>query len=154
AAAANADRWLDALHELYPDLQPAPDGTSAALGNLNMVLHPPISLANLGRLGETYAYYEQGVTAEVGALITALDQERIASARAAGYEVFECAATLERWYGYLGSIAVGSPLWRQVARNPAYRGVPAPLVLEHRFLIEDVPYGLWRVKEIGVRTGT
>lgn len=149
AAAGNTGLLLERLRPGYPTLEPTDDALAAVLGNLNMVFHPVISLANLGRLGSTFKYYAAGVTEPVGALLASLDAERLAIGSAAGYTLSDASDTLERWYGHLGLPA--GPLWQRVARNPVFASPQAPEVLEHRFLTEDVMCGLVPLETLGAK---
>jgi opine dehydrogenase len=47
----------------------------------------------------------------------------------------------------------GATLKEAVGGNPAYVGIKAPLTLEHRYLLEDVPTGLVPLIELGRAAG-
>jgi opine dehydrogenase len=150
AAAVGSDEGVaQRLEHIYPDLIPVADPLESALGNLNFVFHPLISLANLGRLGSDFLYYKDGMTPEVGILLETLDAERLSVGNAGGYSLDSCSDTLKRWYLSIPP----PPLWRQVSGNPAYAGWKAPRSLEHRFLLEDVPYGLAQMEKIAKSLG-
>lgn len=135
----------------YPGLEWIQDPLSVLLGNLNWMLHPVISLANAGRLGAQFRYYREGVNPEVAGLIERLDDERLRVAEAAGLSVQSCSDILHRWYGHLG--LKPGPLGTMLVENPAYASAEAPAAISHRFVDEDIPYGLARIEALGAVHG-
>lgn len=145
---------LDARTKLaasYPDLEWMADPLSVLFGNLNWILHPAITVANIGRLGADFRYYAEGVNLEVASLIEQLDIERLMVGEAANLEMQSCAEILLRWYGHLGLKT--RPLVNMLVENPAYAGSQAPKAISHRFVDEDIPYGLARIEATGAAHG-
>ena len=69
---------------MYPDSTLYENVFQTILQNGNNVIHPAISLLNVGRIEspEDFLFYEQGVTPAGGRLMKAVDEERMAIAQA------------------------------------------------------------------------
>ncbi|MGI6660486.1 MAG: NAD/NADP octopine/nopaline dehydrogenase family protein, partial [Bacillota bacterium] len=96
-------------------------------------------LLNAGRIESKVAYehYRDGVTPSVARVLEALDRERLAIARAFGVRT---RSTLQWMYHTYGIKA--KTLYEAVQKNPGYVGITAPGSLDHRYIFEDVPFGL------------
>ena len=55
------------------------------------------------------------------------------------------------WYGHQG--AKGDSLAQVMRTNPAYEWDTAPRSLRHRFLLEDIPYGMVPMEDLGRLAG-
>lgn len=146
AAAFPAKRTRDViecLRLLYPTLRPAKDVLEVALRNANPVIHPPIMVLNAASIdsGRARFFYREGVTQAVGRVGEALDQERIAVGRTMGVELPPVAEVLNQYYG---PVTDQRPvdLLTILTTLEAFVIVSAPVSLHHRFLLEDLPYGL------------
>ncbi len=125
---------------LYPDATPVRSVLQTSLGNLNPVLHAPVMVLNAGSIGERpFRFYRDGVTPPVGTVMEALDGERLAIGRALGLSLAPVVARLRDWYA---GIETAGSAHEACVTNPAYADVWAPQSLDHRFLTEDVPFGL------------
>lgn len=129
-----------------PQLVPAPHVLKTSLDNVGAVLHPAPALLNLARIqaGVPFAYYLDGVTPAVAAVLEAVDAERLAVAAALGVEACSAREWLAEAYG-----VQGPDLGAAIRANPAYRGLPAPAGLPTRYLSEDVPTGLVPLASLG-----
>lgn len=128
---------ISAIRQLYPVAVRAEDVLDAALNNLNPTVHTAPSILNSGRIeyASDFYLYREGMGPSVRRAMAAVDRERIAVREAAGFgephyaldpdnnEVFE------HYFGRGGIEKAGMKM----------RG---PLSLDHRFLTEDIPYGL------------
>jgi len=54
------------------------------------------------------------------------------------------------WYGHEG--AKGNTLQEVLSTNPVYAKDYAPATLQHRFLLEDIPYGMVPMESLGKLT--
>ncbi len=118
--------------------------------NVGAILHPCITLLNAARIArrESFDFYTDGVTAEVAAVLTAADAERLKVARAYGVEVCSIPEWVALAYGHRASTMLAA-----VGANPSYVGIKAPTTLDHRYLLEDVPTGLVPLVEFGQAAG-
>jgi len=112
----------------------------STLGNTSAVSHVPLALFNWTRIerAENWPQYHY-MTPRVSAVIEALDAERLAVARAFGWELRKVQDKLAQPLG----IAPESSLAVVAAALHEKRGGPAgPVDVQTRYLSEDVPYGL------------
>ncbi len=136
---------------LQPHFIPAQSLVETSIGNVGMILHSAPLLLNAGWTENeyrTYKYYYDGITPSIGRLIEKLDGERLAVARKLGCEIETTKDWLKRSYGL-----DGESLFEVIQKNDAYRTIEAPGELEHRYILEDVPYGLVPLEAVGKRLG-
>jgi opine dehydrogenase len=145
---------LGALVDVYPALTPAKNILQTSLQNGNPVIHPTVSLLNAALIersqGDFY-FYEEGVTPAVGRLLKAIDIERIAIGQRLGVEVIP-EPEIGQMQGYMNEKTYD----RGYAEAPGFQGIKAQKSLNHRYIHEDVGYGLvfWQKlgEQIGVKT--
>ena len=111
----------------------------------NAIHHPPATLMNAGRIeatGGDYHHYYDGISPAVGRVIDALDVERRAIGAAFGVEVLPFVEHFHR-IGYTTAAARDSGLaYQAFHQSEPDRWIRAPTSLDHRFLEEDIPFGL------------
>lgn len=162
AAAFPAKRTKEAMKTLvkvYGFLKPAKNVIETGLGNVNLVFHAPIMVHNAGWVehadGDFYFYWD-ACTQSVGRVVQAVDDERLMVGKALGIDLVNSKDLLTSWYGHQG--AKGNTLQEIMSTNPAYKWDTSPSTLRHRFLLEDVPYGMVPLEElahlVGGRTPT
>ncbi len=126
------------LAPIYPEVVAADNVVATSLGNDNIIGHGPLVLMNTGWLEYTagdFMIYRDGLTPSVAKAIDAVRDERDAVAAAFGLEV--ATATGDTYESYRNARWV---------RDPCETGPPA---LTHRYLSEDMPYGLVPVAVLG-----
>jgi opine dehydrogenase len=131
---------LRRVADVYPGMEAARSVLQTSLQNANPVIHPAVTLANAARIeatGGEFLFYTDGVTDSVGRLIEAVDKERIAIGAALGIEVLPD-PVLGMRQGYMLDANYGAA-YREA---PGFRGIGAQPRLDHRYLNEDVGYGL------------
>ena len=108
---------------------------------------------NWNRTGGDFLFYEEGVSDSTGRLIEALDNERIAIGAKLGIEVLPDPKMGMR-QGYMLEDNYGNAY----RKAPGFLGIGAQPQLDHRYLNEDVGYGLVFMsrlaRQIGVETPT
>ncbi len=149
--ARHTPHTLGLLADIYPGLEPADSVLQTSLQNANPVIHPVVTLLNaalLERTGGDFLFYEEGVTPAVGRLIEAVDRERIAIGDALGVEVVpDPELSLRQGYMTEASYEHG------YRTAPGFLGIKAQPGLDHRYLNEDVGYGLVFLSELGRQLG-
>ena len=98
AGLPGADAAVMVAGELFPGAQPVTDVLASSLANVNLVLHPPgavLALAWSEATGGDYTFYREAMTPGVASVLTALDDERLAVARAFGHGCCRCST---RWW--------------------------------------------------------
>ncbi len=112
---------------------------ATALLNVNPVAHAAEVLPNITRIEcrEDWPLF-QYMTPAAARICEAIDGERLAIARGFGIEV----RSIEEHYHLSYHVPRGSVAEIAAAIHAKYGGPPGPTTLEHRYLLEDVPYGL------------
>jgi opine dehydrogenase len=113
--------------------------------NLNAVEHPPQALLNIGWIEHTkgdYYFYYEGTTPSVGVVIDKVDEERVAIAEAMGVEVSSFVESFAS-AGYTTEAAarVGRA-YEAMQESEPNRRIKGPPSLDHRYVHEDVGFGL------------
>ena len=142
---------LALIADVYPSMEPAESVLQTSLQNANPIIHPAVTLSNAARIemtGGDFLFYEEGVSDSVGRLIEALDNERIAIGKQLGIVILPDPDMGMR-QGYMLEANYGSGY-----RNaPGFQGIGAQPQLDHRYINEDVGYGLVFMSELGRQVG-
>jgi len=146
---------LQLIADVYPTMEPAKNVIQTSLQNANPVIHPAVSLCNSARIegAGDFLFYEEGVTDSVGRIIESVDRERIAIGKKLGIDILSDPEIGMR-QGYMLENNYGTGY-----RNaPGFHGITAQPQLEHRYINEDVGYGLVFMsrlaKQVDVETPT
>ena len=130
---------------------PAKNVLQTSLQNGNPVIHPTVSLLNAALIERTqgdFYFYEEGVTPAVGRLLKAIDRERIAIGQRLGIEVIP-EPEIGQLQGYMRETSYD----RGYAEAPGFQGIKAQKTLNHRYIHEDVGYGLVFLQNLGAQIG-
>ncbi len=138
-----------AIRSLGLDVAPACSVTDTSLANTNVLIHPPLVLANWARLesGRPYRLYREGLSAAGARLIDAIDQERLRLAAALGAETISVADWLRHFYADQGMR--GADVLELLGGFPAFESTLGPTSIDHRYLTDDVPFGLVPLAALG-----
>jgi len=140
---------LDLISDVYPSMEPAESVLQTSLQNANPIIHPAVTLSNAARIemtGGDFLFYEEGVSDSVGRLIEALDRERIAIGEKLGIRILSDPEMGMR-QGYMLENNYGSGY----RKAPGFLGIGAQRQLDHRYLHEDVGYGLVFMSSLGTQ---
>ncbi|MCL4746621.1 MAG: NAD/NADP octopine/nopaline dehydrogenase family protein [Burkholderiaceae bacterium] len=127
------------------------DLLAISLSNLNPPVHMANSLLNFTRIerGERWENYGC-ITEGVGRLVEALDRERLALAAAFGLQV----RTIARHFTLSFGIPPGSMHEMAQEHNRRIGGkLEGPKTVDTRYVLEDVPFGLVPLVELGRLAG-
>jgi opine dehydrogenase len=145
---------LERLSSIFPTVKGAVNILETGLRNVNTVMHAPITVLNAGRIEATegkFLFYWEGVTHGVGAVVDRVEAERLQIGHALGIDLTPTRDVLLEYYGHSG--ASGDTLPGVMRTNPVYEIDWAPPRLQHRFLTEDIPYGMVPMERMGEFTG-
>jgi len=151
-AAFPATRTAEALqliHRVYPNVGPGENVLTIGLSKAGTVMHPTITLLNAGWIEKTqgdFLFYWDGLTSAVGKVMERLESERLALGKALGLNLISTRDSLLGYYADQG--AKGDTLTEVASTNPVYGIDRAPKNMQHRFLLEDIPYGLVPMEEL------
>lgn len=150
------DDLFELIEPLYPQLAPAGNVLETGFMDINAVEHPPQIICNAGWLEHTrgdYLFYYEGTTPSVGRVIDVLDRERLAIAEAAGIPT-EPFVALFHAMGYTTERAVEEgTAYAALQDSSPNRWIKGPPSLDHRYLHEDVGWGLVPWSELGRTLG-
>ncbi len=145
----------DLVHEmarLYPSIVPAENVLETGLSNINAIMHPAGMIGNAARIqtgeGDFY-FYRDGITPAIASVIDAVDGERLKIVERLGLSprtfvelFYQAGLTTER------ARASGS-VYEAIHESAPNRTIKSPTTLDHRYLHEDVAYGLVPISEMG-----
>lgn len=156
AALPGAERAIDAARQLFAGLDRAPDVLATSLANVNMVLHAPCAVlgaAWVEATGGDFTFYVEGMTAGVGRVMSALDEERRAVARAFGNELPNLVEEMQRIGTVEPDVRDAADFVVAISGGKANRSIKAPGSLQHRYYREDFGHGLLPFLELASIAG-
>ena len=147
---------FELVGEIYPSITEARDVLETGFMDINAVEHPPQIICNAGWLEHTkgdYLFYYEGTTPGVGRVIDALDEERRSVALAAGVRTRRFVEIFHEM-GYTTEAAVAKGTAHAALQDSSpNRWIKGPPSLDHRYLHEDVGWGLVPWAELGHSLG-
>src|ERR1700761_5487569 len=141
---------LHECHRLLDALLPGQFGRAesvleADLANLNAILHPPGMVCNAGWIeatGGKFGFYAEGGGPAVARVMDAIDHERLALAGKLGVRAVPF-PDLFRQLGFTtGEQMHADGAYHAIQHSELIRHIQAPPPLDHRYLHEDVGWGL------------
>ena len=134
------------LADYYPQFKPVGSIYESSLSAINPTIHAPITLLNYVRTenGQPWYMYAEGVAPTAVNLIAAVDAERLALARALGFEVSDVVSSVNSFWK-----VQHDNLFDVLNKNEDYRKILGPDSIEHRFITEDVPFGIVPLSKLG-----
>ena len=147
---------------MFPNLVPAPNVLDTGLLNLNAMEHPPGMLLNAGWIEFTkgdFCFYSQGITPSVARVIQAVDNERLAVVKAlnrkAGLGMKEM--TFIEYFHQAGFTSLralqADDMYMALQDSEPNKPIKAPDSLKHRYVDEDVGFGLVPIYCLGEMAG-
>ncbi len=140
------------IEAIYPNVILAENVLETGLSNINAIMHPAGMLGNAGwieKTGGDFYYYREGITPSIAAWIEEVDRERLEIVKRLGLKplrfvdiFYQAGLTSEDAHGS-GSI------YRAINESEPNRTIKSPATLDHRYIKEDVGYGLVPMAEIG-----
>ena len=140
------------IQEIFPDIVAAENVLETGLSNINAIMHPAGMLGNAGwieKTGGDFYYYREGITPTIAAWIERVDGERLGIMRRLGLapvpfvEIFHQAGLTS------GEASASGSVYRAISESEPNRAIRSPKSLDHRYIKEDVGYGLVPMAEIG-----
>lgn len=150
--AQRLDEGMALCRELFGDrFDPAESVLSTALSNVNPVAHAAEALPNLTRMerGEVWYLFEC-LTPTAARLAEAIDLERLQIAQAFGLTV----RSLATHYHLSYHVPLGTLTEMAAAIHARDRAPAGPKTAEHRYVLEDVPFGLVFYEQLAAIAGT
>lgn len=149
------DVW-EKVRPLYPVLRPSLHVLETSLSYLNAILHPAGMVLNTGWIEHTggdFRFYYEGTTPAVARIIEKVDRERMEIMKGVGLTPM---SVLDIFYqaGYTTESAYSTgSVFQAFQESEVNKPRKAPSSLDHRYMDEDVSYGIVPMSEIGRITG-
>lgn len=152
-AALPANRTAEALWtltDLYPQLSPSMGVLQTSIDAPGLIIHPISTLMNMSRIEQIGPYRNShyDITPSVGRIMEAVDNERMDVARLLCRDTFSFMDTMQVLYKVRGESA-----YDMMYQISAHNVQMAPDSLKHRYVTEDIPYGLATIAAIGRQIG-
>lgn len=147
AANHDADHVIDSfLQAMYAIVCYDTSVFTTSLTASNPIIHAPLCLLNMTKIeaGANYKMLVEGFTEKTERLILAIDDERKALANALGCKYIPIGKQLNSFWG--SSYATLRELF---TNNSLYSHVRGPANVSHRFIHEDVPFGIIPLVRLG-----
>jgi opine dehydrogenase len=144
------------MEEVFPNVVAAENVMETGFSNINAIMHPAGMLGNAGWIEKTagdFYYYREGITPAVAAWIEEVDKERLGIVQELGLkplrfvDIFHQAGLTSEEARASGSV------YRAIHESEPNRTIKSPGTLDHRYIKEDVGYGLVPMAEIGRLVG-
>jgi opine dehydrogenase len=141
---------LMTLMDLYPQFAPAYNVLQTSVDAPGFIIHPISTLMNMSRIEQMGPYRNShyDITPAVARIMDAVDKERMAMARILCYETYSFIETMQIMYK-VNSDTVYDTMYHISAHNVQM----APDSLQHRYVTEDVPFGLVTLASLGKMLG-
>jgi opine dehydrogenase len=129
---------LDRVGHAFPGLTGAPSVLHTSFAELSGIFHVGAIIVNVGRVegDKDYRFYDENMTPSVVNLLEALDEERVAVARAYGIDTISSLDWINENCG-LSETSLYAGM-RKIA-NTVMKHAPAPRSMQHRYFAQDVP---------------
>jgi len=152
-AALPANRTAEALWtltDLYPQLSPSMGVLQTSIDAPGLIIHPITTLMNMSRIEQIGPYRNShyDITPSVARIMEAVDRERMEVAGLLCRETFSFMDTMKVLYKVKGESAY-DVMYQVSAHNVQM----SPDSLKHRYVTEDIPYGLVTIATIGRQIG-
>lgn len=144
------------MQQVFPHVVPAANVLETGFSNINAIMHPAGMLGNAGwieKSGGHFLWYAEGITPSIGRWIDAVDGERLAIVRGLGLEPLRF---VDIFFQAGLTTAAGrdsGSAYRAIQESAANKTIQSPPSLDHRYIREDVAYGLVPMAEIGKLVG-
>jgi opine dehydrogenase len=144
------------IGSIYSAVVAAKNVLETGLANINAIMHPAGMMGNAGKIaagGRDFYFYSEGITPAIANVIASVDRERIHVVEKLGLPArsfveifFQAGLTTER-------ARSGGSVYEAIHDSAPNRTIKAPKTMDHRYLHEDVGYGLVPIAEIGTWAG-
>lgn len=137
---------VETLSGFFPQFKVARSIIETTMATTNPVIHVPITIFNACRVenAQPFLFYTEGVSHKAIDLILKIDQERIAVAKALGFKIDDVLTGINSFW----PIKYDN-LFDALTKNESYQKTVGPKSLDHRFITEDVPFGIAPISRVG-----
>ena len=144
------------IQKVFSNVVPAAHVLDTGFANINAIMHPAGMLGNAGwieKTGGNFLWYAEGVTQAIGKWIDAVDAERMAIMRSLGLEPLSFVEVFHRAGLTSDNGRDSGSAYQAIHESAPNATIKSPPSLDHRYIREDVGYGLVPMSEIGKLAG-
>lgn len=144
------------IQAVFANIVSAAHVLETGFANINAIMHPAGMLGNAGWIEKTagnFLWYAEGVTPVIGKWIDAVDNERMAIMRSLGMEPLRFIEVFHRAGLTSDAGRASGSAYRAIHESAPNATIKSPPSLDHRYIREDVGYGLVPMSEIGKLAG-
>src|SRR5882724_6337835 len=148
----HTEKLVREIQSVFPNVIAAANVLETGFSNINAIMHPAGMLGNAGwieKSGGDFYNYREGITPSIAAWIEAVDRERLEIVKRLGLKPLRfvdifCQAGLTS-----EEARASGSIYRAIHESEPNRTIKSPATLDHRYIKEDVGYGLVPMAEIG-----
>ncbi len=143
---------VGAVSAVFPNIVAAANVMATGFSNINAIMHPAGIIGNAGWIEKTagdFLYYREGITPAIAAWIEALDRERLEIVRCLNLKPLRFVDIFHRSGLTSDDARASGSVYRAIHESEPNRSIKSPPSLDHRYIKEDVGFGLVPMAEIG-----
>jgi opine dehydrogenase len=148
--ASRTSEALQRINQVYSQFVPAQNIFDASLNEAGILVHPITTLLNLSRIEQIgpyrSSYYD--LTPSMGRVMDAVDTEKQSLQRTLKLRAVSLPMMINEFFG-----VTGANCYEVMRACPSYHTQTTPDNLQHRYITEDVPYGLVPIASLGEHLG-
>jgi opine dehydrogenase len=144
------------IQEVFPNVVAAANVLETGFANINAIMHPAGILGNAGwieKTGGDFLYYREGITPAIGAWIDAIDRERLEIVRLLGIEPLRFVDIFHQAGLTTDEARDSGSAYQAIHESEPNFTIKSPPSLDHRYIKEDVGYGLVPMADVGKLLG-
>jgi opine dehydrogenase len=144
------------IQQVFPNVVAAVNVLETGFANINAIMHPAGMLGNAGwieKTGGDFLYYREGITPAIGAWIDAVDRERLEIVRRLGLSPMRFVDIFHQAGLTTTEACDSGSAYQAIHESEPNFTIKSPPSLDHRYIREDVGYGLVPMAEIGKLLG-
>ncbi|HEY7804035.1 MAG TPA: NAD/NADP octopine/nopaline dehydrogenase family protein, partial [Orrella sp.] len=148
--ASRTQEMLDRLHTVNHQYVPAQNVFATSIDDVSYAIHPVTTLLNLSRLEVMGPYRTDcyDITPQVSRMVEAVDDERCRIAAAFDIHVSPFLEQAKSMYGMQGD-----SVYEAMQQTTVHRNQMTPHGADHRYVTEEVPFGLVPLLELAKVAG-
>lgn len=138
------------VHDVFPQFRPVKDLLATTLNNIGCIFHPATTLLNASSIdrAQSLLFYKEGISPNVAEVLGKIEKEISSVGEKLGIKIMRVVDWIEQTYG------VRAPtIYEAIQQVEAYQNISAPITLNTRYLLEDVPTGLVPISSVASHVG-
>ncbi len=143
---------IEDVQRVFPNIVPAENVLETGFSNINAIMHPAGMVGNAGwieKTGGDFLFYREGITCAVAEWIGKVDEERVQIVERLGLAPLSFVDIFHRAGLTSDEARRSGSIYRAINESAPNRTIKSPPTLNHRYINEDVGYGLVPMAEIG-----